>query len=92
VLKSAKAAGAVWGEGGAGGVGVEVIESFHTLLCGCRFSRPVTVGDSGLYYVLCDKGGLTADKVKGQGRRGGGLGVSDAANLTQNCPWMLAMG
>jgi len=37
----------------------------HVCLYGFLFSGPLAVGDSGLYYVLCDKGCLTADMFAG---------------------------
>ena len=35
---------------------------FHVCLYGFLFSGRVALGDSGLYYVLCDKACLTADR------------------------------
>ena len=42
---------------GGGGLG------FHVCLYESSVRGPVAVGDTGLYYVLCDKGCLTADKA-----------------------------
>ena len=36
---------------------------FHIRMRDLSFRGPVAVDDVGLYYVLCDKGCLTADKA-----------------------------
>ena len=68
MLSSAKAAvGRFQGEEGS--IGAGMLRRVHVSLQLHLLVGPAAVSDTGLYYVLCDKPRLTADRVAFRGCR-----------------------